>query len=49
VPTSKSTTATVDETCGMLEAYSEVDKDLAMLNGNTAEFRLSKTWPSWRP
>jgi hypothetical protein len=42
VPLSKSTTAVVDETCGMLEAYSEVDKDLAMLNGNTAEFRLSE-------
>lgn len=42
VPTSKSTTATVDETCGMLEAYSEVDVDLAKLNGNTAEFRLSE-------
>lgn len=42
VPTSKSTTATVDETCGMLEAYSEIDKDLAMLNGNTAGFRLSE-------
>lgn len=42
VPTSKSTTATVDETSGMLEAYSEVDKDLAMLNGNTAAFRLSE-------
>jgi len=42
VPTSKSTTATVDETCGMLEAYSEVDVDLAMLNGNTADFRLSE-------
>jgi hypothetical protein len=42
VPTSKSTTATVDETCGMLEAYSEVDKDLAMLNGNTGDFRMSE-------
>lgn len=42
VPTSKSTTATVDESCGMLEAYSEVDVDLANLNGNTAEFRLSE-------
>jgi hypothetical protein len=42
VPTSKATTATVDETIGMLEAYSEVDKDLAMLNGNTAEFRMSE-------
>lgn len=42
VPTSKSTTATVDEAVGMLEAYSEIDKDLAMLNGNTAAFRLSE-------
>jgi hypothetical protein len=42
VPTSKSTTATVDEACGMLEAYSEIDKDLASLNGNTAGFRLSE-------
>lgn len=42
VPTSKSTTATVDETCGMLEAYSEVDVDLVQLNGNSAEFRLSE-------
>jgi hypothetical protein len=42
VPTSKSTTATVDDACGMLEAYSEVDKDLAMLNGNTPAFRLSE-------
>ena len=38
----KSTTAQVDEQCGMLEAWSEVDKDLAMLNGNTAAFRLSE-------
>ncbi|QCW21977.1 hypothetical protein JessAGP_047c [Caulobacter phage Jess A] len=42
VPTSKSTTATVDETIGMLEAYSEIDKDLASLNDNTAAFRLSE-------
>lgn len=42
IPTSKSTTAQVDEACGMLEAYSEVDKDLAELNGNTAQFRLSE-------
>lgn len=42
VPSSKSTTAQVDEACGMLEARSEVDKDLAMLNGNTAQFRLSE-------
>ena len=42
VQPSKSTTAQVDEQCGMLEAWSEVDKDLAMLNGNTAAFRLSE-------
>ena len=42
IPSSKSTTAQVDEACGMLEARSEVDKDLAMLNGNTAQFRLSE-------
>lgn len=42
IPTSKSTTAQVDEACGMLEAYSEVDKDLAELNGNTSQFRLSE-------
>jgi hypothetical protein len=42
VPRSKATTAQVDESCGMLEAYSGVDKDLAALNGNTASFRLSE-------
>lgn len=42
VPSSKSTTAQVDEACGMLEAYCRIDKDLAELNGNTAQFRLSE-------
>lgn len=42
VQPSKSTTAQIDESCGMLEAWSEVDVDLAMLNGNTAAFRLSE-------
>ena len=42
VATSKSTTAQIDEQAGMLEAWSEVDKDLAELNGNTAAFRLSE-------
>ena len=41
----KSTTTQVDDTIGMLEAFSEVDKDLAMLNGNTAEFRMSEDIP----
>lgn len=39
---SKSTTKQVDDTCGMLETYFEVDKDLADLNGNTKEFRISE-------
>jgi hypothetical protein len=42
IPTSKATTAQVDESCSILEARSEVDIDLAMLNGNTAAFRLSE-------
>lgn len=42
VPPSKSQTVQVKEGLSMLEAYAEVDKDLAMLNGNTASFRLSE-------
>jgi hypothetical protein len=42
VQPSKSTTAQITEACGNLEGYSELDKDLADLNGNTAEFRLSE-------
>lgn len=40
---SKSTTAQIDESCGMLEAWSEVDKDVATLNGNVNSFRLSES------
>lgn len=39
---SKSTTAQIDEQAAMLEAWSEVDEELAKLNGNTAAFRLSE-------
>ena len=39
---SKSTTAQIDEAVGLLEAWSSVDVELAKLNGNTAEFRLSE-------
>lgn len=42
VQPTKSTTAQVTDTCGMLEAYAEVDKALADLNGNTAAFRVSE-------
>lgn len=42
VQPSKSTTAQVTDSCGMLEAYAEVDKALADLNGNSAAWRLSE-------
>lgn len=42
IPSSKSTTAQVDEACAMIEARSEMDVDLAKLNGNTSQFRLSE-------
>lgn len=42
VQPSKSTTVQVTDSVGMLESYAEVDKSLADLNGNTAEFRLSE-------
>lgn len=43
VPYGKSTTAQIVDTCGNLEAYALVDKDLADLNGNTASFRMSES------
>jgi hypothetical protein len=42
VPTSKATTAQVDEAIGILEGRSHIDVELAKLNGNTAAFRLSE-------
>lgn len=39
---SKSTTAQVTDTCGILEALADVDVDLVELNGNTGEYRLSE-------
>lgn len=42
VQPNKGTTVQVTDSCGMLEAYAEVDKALADLNGNTAEFRLQE-------
>ena len=45
VQPNKSRTVQVTDNCGMLEAYGEVDKALADLNGNTAEFRLSEDRP----
>jgi hypothetical protein len=42
VQPTKSTTAQITERTGNLEAYSEIDKDLADLNGNTSSFRLQE-------
>lgn len=42
VTPSVSRTAQIDEQCGILEAWSEIDVDLADLNGNTREFRLTE-------
>lgn len=42
VQPSRSTTAQITDSTGTLEAYAEVDVDLADLNGNTKEFRLSE-------
>ena len=38
----KSTTKQVDDSCGILEAYSKLDVDIAALNGNEAAFRASE-------
>lgn len=42
VAVSKGTTAQMEETCGMLESWSEVDCDLAKLNGNVGAFRMQE-------
>lgn len=42
VPTSKSTTAQVDEGVALMEAYSEIDERLIKLNGNGQAFRLNE-------
>jgi len=45
IPPSKSRTAQVDVHVGILEARSQVDKDIATLNGNLAAFRFSEAKP----
>jgi hypothetical protein len=42
VTPSKSTTAQIDDSCAILEAWSEVDCELAKLGGNVSSFRLSE-------
>lgn len=39
----KSQRAQVTDTCGMLEAYNEIDKEEAELNGNSTMFMMSET------
>lgn len=45
VAASKSETQMITDTCGMLEQYGQVDKDLANLNGNTEAFLRSEAKP----
>lgn len=45
-PNSKSTTAQVTESCAMIFTRSQIDKDVAMLNGGTAAWRLSENMPN---
>jgi len=42
VAAEKSTTKQVTDTCGILEAHSKLDVDVASLNGNEAAFRASE-------
>jgi hypothetical protein len=42
VPTSKSSTSKVTESLGLLTARSEIDVEVAALNGNSSAFRLSE-------
>ena len=42
VPISKSETAQITDTCGMMETYAYIDAKLAKLNGNEREFRASE-------
>lgn len=43
VAASKSRLAQIDEACAILEARSEIDKDLVDLNGNTSSYRLMES------
>lgn len=42
---SVSTTGQIEEVCGMMANYSEVDKALADLNGNTSDYKLKQATP----
>lgn len=42
VTPSKATTAQIDEACGILEAWCEIDEEVCDLNGTSSAFRLSQ-------
>lgn len=45
VPLTKSTSAAVDESCGMLEDFSQCDRKIAMLSGDVNTFRVKEGRP----
>lgn len=45
VPITKGATTQIEETCAMLEDFSQCDRELAILSGNIAGFRLSQGRP----
>lgn len=45
VPVTKGGTTTIEETASMLEDFSQADRELALLSGNVAQFRLKQARP----
>lgn len=45
VPITKGATTQIEETCAMLEDFSQADRELAILSGNVNAFRLSQGKP----
>jgi hypothetical protein len=45
VPLTKGASAPVDESCGMLEDFSQVDRKLAMLSGDVQTYRVKQARP----
>ncbi len=45
VPVTKGGTTPIEETCALLEDFSQVDRELAILSGNVPRFRLQQAKP----
>lgn len=45
VPITKGGTAQIEETCALLEDFSQCDRELAVMSGNVARYRLKKATP----